>query len=51
MTRWSTVCYFYLTVKLAVAQENGQSWVSYTGTKIPDTYCGLATMLPGDGTE
>ena len=49
MTR--TVCCFYLTVKLTVAQENGQSWVSYTGTKIPDTCCGLATMLPGDGTE
>ena len=43
--------YFYLTVKLAVAREKGQSWVSYTGTKIADTYCGLATMLPGDGTE
>ena len=51
MTRWRTVRYFYLTVKLAVAREKGQSWVSYTGTKIADIYCGLATMQPGDGAE
>lgn len=51
MTRWRTIGYLYLTVKLAVAWEKGQSWLSYTGTKIADTYCGLATMQPGDGKE
>lgn len=49
MTGWRAISYFYLTAKLAAALGNGQSWVSYMSTKITDTYCGLATMLPGDG--
>lgn len=49
MTKWSAISYFYLTAKLAAAWGNGQSWVSYISTNIADTYCDLATILPGDG--
>lgn len=49
MTRWKAVSYFYLTATLAAAWGNGQSWVSYITSKVADTYCGLATVLPGDG--
>lgn len=49
MTRWKALGYFYLAAKLAAAWGNGHSWVSYITPQVADTYCGLATILPGDG--